>query len=326
MKKVKATLLKKIHGGQVCQIVGTAARLKIFDLFESNQPLSFDQIESNLPLSAPNLHRFLNALVHLNLLQETENQSYKMTEEGELLQSNNPQSLQKIAAYKGSPMVWGAMGKLYDGLMSGENPFQLAHNQLLFDYLDHNPEDFELFHSAMHFYEVNSSKQLLTQYDFSNITSLLDVGCGMGTFLNAIIDTHPHIKGAGFDLPKVVERAKGFTPHPLLSGSFFETIPQLFDAYVLRNILHDWSDEDAIRILKNIPSRILIFETVVKEKSRMGKFSDLSMFMLTNGGKERSLKDFEHLLSQSGFTIDQVYQSDSSSKTLIDAVKISHLS
>jgi hypothetical protein len=319
MNKKKADLLKKIHGGQVCQIVAATARLGLADLLKDEaKPLA--ELSSELEIPEDLLLRLVSSLTALFLIEEYDNK-YRLTEEGRYLISDSDDSLHAIAAYKGSPFVWRSLEKLAEGLKTGVSPFELAHGCDQFTYLSENPGEMELFQNAMDAYEKQSSKKILDAYDFSSIKTVLDIGGGTGSFLKTLINHSPHIKGALFDLPSVKpDRDLTFIP-----GDFFKSVPSGYDAYILRNILHDWSDSRCLTILENLrdslkpSSKILIFETLLdpSHKKRLGKFSDLSMFTLTPGGKERTLAEFEALLESACLQLWNVYRS-TGSKSIIE--------
>ncbi len=328
MKKAKSELLRKIHGAQVCQLVATCAKLKLADLIAEGKTRC-SELSQTLKIEADLLDRFLCALVHLNLLTQTESGEYGLSEEGTLLISTEEGSLQPIAAYKGSTMIFKALSYLHKGLLTGNSPFELAFGKDVFQYMEEDPDEFNTFHDAMHFYEKSSSRKLLDCYDFSPFSTLIDVGGGMGSFLSSIVERYPTIQGTNFDLPSVIRRAKEDNPNRLhyIEGSFFDPLPGSYDGYLMRNILHDWCDEKCLLILNNLRSsmpqnsKLLIFETVLRKDTghRMGRFSDISMFIMTPNGRERTLAEFEHLLTRSGFEMINTIHTKGSSKTIIEA-------
>lgn len=322
MKREKAELLKKIHGGQTCQIVATATRLKIFDtLYE--HPLSCDELSGHLHIESATLRRLLFALVALYLLETDQNGQFALTLQGRYLASQHEDSLHALAIYKGSPLLWDAQGKMYEGIRQNKSPFELHFGTDLFSHLSEHEEHMRLFQDAMDCYTTQSSSVLLETYRFDRYTSLLDIGGGRGTFLKKLQTIHPHIQGASLDLPQALRGIhSGITPIP---GSFFDSIPKGYDSYMLRNILHDWSDEKCIRILRTIrealteATPLLIIEALVEPttEKRLGKFADLTMFMMTPGGKERSLEEFESLFHESGLVLSETVRT-TGSKALIE--------
>ncbi len=323
MKKTKAEILKKIHGGQVCQIVSTAARLEIADHLDES-PLTPEELATKISVDCEALKRLLSSLAALHLLEEKE-EKLRLTDEGLHLRKSDPSSVHALAVYKGSPAVWGALGALCDGVRLGQSPFELAFGQDFFAYLAENEEAMTYFQNAMTRYVEESSTKILDLYDFSPFRRFLDVGGGSGAFAKLLVERAPHLKGAVFDLPSVVKTTQN-GDITFIAGNFFEAVPKGYDAYIMRNILHDWSDLKALSLLQSIhkacgnQSTLLIFETFYQKNStsRLGRFSDLAMFTLTPGGKERSFKEIETLLEEAGFQVTRTYQT-TSAKSLVEA-------
>lgn len=330
MKRAKVELLKKIHGGQTCQIVATAARLGLFDAFK-DESLSIQKLSTLLEVNQKPLKRLCKSLVALYLLEEPVQNHYRITEQGKYLNSSHPDSIKDIAIYKGSPLIWNALGLLYEGIRSNRSPFELAFETDLFTHLNQTPDHLEIFQKAMSQYVHQGSKSILNCYPFHKITTLVDLGGGLGDFLSVLSEKYPHLDLTLFEMPHVlslVKKSQKTFKFSQIPGSFFESIPPGFDAYLLRNILHDWNDEQCIKILSNIrktmpkSARILLLESILPENSnsRLGKFADISMFVLTPGGKERSESEWRELVDRSQLSIAEIYKT-TGSKAIIELKK-----
>jgi len=160
---------------------------------------------------------------------------------------------------------------------------------------------------------------MLGAYDFSRFRSLVDVGGGNGQNLVAILDRHPALQGILFDLPAVAERARTLVERAGLSsrcriegGDFFSRVPAGADAYVLRHVIHDWQDPEAVAILRACReamgpgSRILVIETVLPPGNApsFGKWLDLMMLLV--GGRERGRDEYERLFAEAGLRLNRV--------------------
>jgi hypothetical protein len=144
------------------------------------------------------------------------------------------------------------------------------------------------------------------------------VGGGYGVFLNHILAAMPKLEGVLFDQPQVVARANDFLKGDvaartkIVAGSFFDGVPEGCDAYVLRRIIHDWEDPDAVKILSNVRRAInadgtlLLLEGLVDSPSQPVGLGDLMMLVL--GGRERTEAEFRSLLQLAGFSLDRVVQ------------------
>jgi hypothetical protein len=114
-----------------------------------------------------------------------------------------------------------------------------------------------------------------------------------------------------------------------VGGNFFQSIAAQGDAYVLAHIIHDWSDEKALKILNNLQQvmpahgKLLLVETVLDAQSPqfpMGTLMDLNMLVMTEGGRERTEAEFAALLTQAGFRLTRVVPGTGHT-SLVEAVK-----
>ncbi|KAK6805992.1 hypothetical protein RDI58_003777 [Solanum bulbocastanum] len=150
---------------------------------------------------------------------------------------------------------------------------------------------------------------------FKGIESLVDVGGGNGTTLGMLVKAFPWINGINFDLPHVVSVASPCHGVVHVEGDMFHCVPKAQAAFLMW-VLHDWSDEECIQILKKcieaIPKdtgKVIIVEAVLdenigKEKGLkdVGLMLDMMMLAHTTNGKERTAKEWAHILSAAGFS------------------------
>jgi 16S rRNA G1207 methylase RsmC len=164
------------------------------------------------------------------------------------------------------------------------------------------------------------SAAVLAAYDFSDCQRIVDVGCGNGTLTTAILQAYPHLTSTLFDLPHVIEQARGVVQAEgfgdrcdFAAGDFFESVAPQGDVYILKNIIHDWSDDRSIAILKNCrqampdTGRVLIIEMVVQpgNEPSPAKMFDITM-MVAEGGQERTETEHEKLLQAAGLKLSRV--------------------
>ena len=163
-------------------------------------------------------------------------------------------------------------------------------------------------------------KAVLEAYDFSGIQTLVDVAGGHGRLLTAILDANPAVHGILFDLPHVVEGAKENeqitavgSRVELKSGDFFVDVPAGADAYIMKHIIHDWDDEKALTILRNIKrvmkpgGRVLLVEAVITPANEQdfGKLLDIEM-LVSPGGKERTAVEYKELFARAGLSLTRI--------------------
>jgi hypothetical protein len=166
-----------------------------------------------------------------------------------------------------------------------------------------------------------SIEPVLSAVDFSSYPVIADIGGGEGLLLSSILYKSGNAKGILFDLPEgmnhpetISERFSVTDRMQVIPGSFFTSAPGGADVYLLKNIIHNWSDEECITILKNIRSvmpahgKIMIIEMILDEDNTasFGKLIDLQMMVFMEAGKERTRKEFESLLDNAGLRIQRI--------------------
>ena len=162
---------------------------------------------------------------------------------------------------------------------------------------------------------MGSAHAVLAGYDFSGIQKLVDVGGGQGQLLAAILKQYPTMQGILFDAPPVVATAPAVLAAngvaercAIVGGDFFVSAPAGGDAYILKHIIHDWSDDECLTILGHCHAvllaggKVLIAEMIVPEPNVPGvsKFLDLEMMLWVSGG-ERTASEYQRLLERAGF-------------------------
>jgi hypothetical protein len=223
-----------------------------------------------------------------------------------------------FAILQGEDWNWRGSGQLIHTVRTGEPAFEMVHGMNLFEFLQRNPTDGELFNRAMTNYSLAAIPAIVAAYDFSNIKKLVDVGGGYGSLLAAILKANPTLQGALFDLPAVVKGAKDALAGAqnraeLVAGDFFASVPSGADTYILKNVIHDWDDDRASKILHNVAlamapaAKVLIVDMVVPAGNEPGpaKLVDMQM-IVTTGGKERSEAEFRELLSSARLKLTRV--------------------
>ncbi|KAL1830382.1 hypothetical protein ACET3Z_000033 [Daucus carota] len=206
--------------------------------------------------------------------------------------------------------------RLKDALLEGGIAFNKAHDGMhAFEYPAIDSRFNDVFNQAMYGHTTIIMKKILQVYTgFEEVTEIVDVGGGTGATLAKIISKYPRIRGINFDLPHVIKNAPPLAGVDHVGGDMFESVPK-GEVIFMKWILHDWSDEHCLKLLKNcynaLPEsgKVVIVESVVPEYTNAGSSSelrntlsaDLIMLAINPGGKERSIKEFEALAKESGF-------------------------
>ncbi|PON78922.1 O-methyltransferase COMT-type [Parasponia andersonii] len=204
--------------------------------------------------------------------------------------------------------------ELKGAILEGGIPFNRAYGMHAFQYPGLDSRFNQVFNKAMYNQTTLVIKKILEVYKgFEDLKQLVDVGGGLGVTLSQITSKYPHIKGINFDLPHVIEHAPSYPGVEHVSGDMFESVPS-GDAIFLKWILHDWSDEHCLKLLKNcykaIPEngKIIVMEaflpTVPETTSGDKAISEMDVLMMTQnpGGKERNEKEFLALANGAGFS------------------------
>ena len=194
----------------------------------------------------------------------------------------------------------------------------------MFPYLQENPEQAANFDQAMLNVHGQETQAMLRAYDFSGIRTLADIGGGNGSLLCATLSRYSELKGLLYDMPSVIERASRSIESAglggrcqIVGGDFFRAIVGGADAYLLRHIIHDWDDEKASLILRNVRQamsggKLLLVEHVIPEDNQpfFGKLLDLTMLLLP-GGQERTEEEYRRLFNRAGFRLKRIVPTDS---------------
>jgi len=215
---------------------------------------------------------------------------------------------------------WTVVGELKYSVQTGKSAVRKLFGQPAFEHIGSNPEMNRLYNKAMNNTSDLISLAALSAYDFSSIKCLADIGGGTGRLMASILQRYPRMRGLLLDFDYVVAAAQevmsayGVSERvEIVSGSFFEKLPGKCDAYILKNILHIFGDEEATRLLKNIReavkpgTRIFILEMLLGKanKPAYGKMFDLQMLVGPVGARERTLEQYKSLLEDSGWYFKQ---------------------
>jgi hypothetical protein len=312
----RAKVADLIMGFVPAQAVAVAAELGIADLV-AREPMTAEQLAAVTHSHPRTLFRLLRYLASIGIFHADENNRFSLTPMASLLRSDMQDSMRSMARIMGraGPLT---SNHLIDAVRSAKYPFQEAFGKPLFAYLNEHPEEAQLFDSAMNGFHGGETEAMLEAFDFAGISTLADIGCGNGSVLTATLNRHPKLHGLFFDQRHVIERtrpgidAAGVADRSrLVSGSFFESVPDGADAYLLRHIIHDWNDEASLRILRNIrdvtpqTGRLLIVEMVIPEGNdpSIAKNFDMVMMLFPPDGLERTEDEYRKLLRAGGFEI-----------------------
>jgi hypothetical protein len=265
-------------------------------------------------LNAQALHRVLRSLCNHGVF-EHDGERFAHNAASRLLRSDAPGSMRSLCRMMGLKVHWDAYRELDVSVRTGQPGISAVVAGGLFGYLRAHPEEATLFHEAMAGKAFTQIAPILEAYDFSGFGTIGDIGGGLGHLLTAVLERTPKARGVLFDLPQVVEHArKGANPRvSYVGGDFFKDPIPSCDAYMMMTVLHDWSDDESVTILKNIQAnaprtaKILILEGVIRPAARNDFLLDLDIEMLAmTTGRERTREEWTAVISGAGMQLARV--------------------
>lgn len=314
-EEISATvsLFERATGFMASQAIYVAAKLDVAGVLEDG-PKELDALADACQANAEALYRLLRALTSIGLFSEIEPKCFAMTPSAMPLLRDVPMSLRPYLLLLGDPAWWNSWGDLDVSIKTGSASFDRLFHMDFSEYLEIHPELSHHFNQCMSSLSQSHNSAILQSYDFCPFSHIVDVGGGQGALLLSILQANPESQGTVFDLPHVIESHPAPPSHMASrlhyeAGDFFQQVPMGADLYILKQIIHDWSDADAVRILQHCKtamptdSRLLIIDTAIDAEnvSSINYFFDLHMQVTAPGAKERTRDEFEELLTIAGF-------------------------
>jgi len=326
-------LLSLVAGEWITRSIYTAAELDIAGYLMEG-PKNVRELAKATETNEEHLYRLLRLLASQGIFQEGENRIFTNTKASEFLAKDHQLSLRSLVLFYKEEMSQ-SWSQLSDCIKEGKPAFDLKVGKSAFNYFRENPKAAAHFNAAMKEKSKTVIASCIKSYDFSKFESVYDIGGGTGHFLTALLKTYPNMYGTLYELPEVISAAKtsivNFERCTLLSGDFFQKIPEDGDAYLLKSVLHDWTDKAAVKILKKCheamkdEARLLIVEPFMNSANQKDAAKIMDVYlMVTTGGRERTLQDFRNLLEQAGFSIVSTTPTDTEFY-IMEACKITPL-
>ncbi|KAL4289695.1 hypothetical protein GQ457_14G022010 [Hibiscus cannabinus] len=299
-----------------------AVDLGIPDIIHNHgNPMTVSELVAALPTLNPtkarNVYRLMRILVHSGFFAQqklshgVQEDGYVLTDASRLLLKDNPLSVTPFLKVMLNPIItkpWDILGPWLQN--NDSTPFDTAHGKPLWDYACHVPKLGHLFNEGMASDARLVGSVLIDKCkgSFEGLDSLVDVGGGTGTLAKAIADAFPHLECTVFDLPHVVAGLQDSGNLKYVGGDMFEDVP-VADAVLLKWILHDWNDDECVKILKRCKEaiseqdkgvvkkkKVMIVDMVVMEKKKVNDesfnlmetqlFFDMLMMVLQTGSFE----------------------------------------
>ena len=303
------------------QSLYAAAKLGIADLLNAGLGTA-SSLAAHLKVNEQALLRLMRFLASQSVFEETGDGAFANNEVSHYLRSGVCGSLRSFVIMRGSNMFFAPFGEILYCVETGKSAREKLYGKNGFEQLRDDPEMAVIFDDAMSNLSEWIGPAIASAYDFGAWESLMDVGGGNGALLAAILEAHPALHGVLADLPSVIDRAerRGYFRGELKGRcklqtcDFFQEVPAGCRAYVMKNVIHDWDDEHAHRILVNcrqaVPDNgaLLLAQWAIPDANLAspGRFADIAMMVFT-GGQERGIDEHRALLASARFSLSRVF-------------------
>jgi hypothetical protein len=304
-------MMQMLTGSWVTQIAGAVATYSIADHMAKG-PATAEQISTIEGIDPIAAFRLLRACAALGLVT-FDGQMFTRTPLLGTLRRNVPGSLHSLAIAWSSPGHWLPWSRFLDAVRTGESQTVPALGSKIWDYYAQNPEEGEAFTRAMHGFTSGIAQEVARVVDASTATLAVDIGGASGTLVHSLLMANSQLHGIVLDLPDVVPSATASASvlglaerSKALAGDFFTYVPEA-DIYLLKHVLHDWDDGEAVQILKRCRDamrsggRVIVIEMLLGEigEPELLPLMDLNMMVMLTG-RERTLTEYRALLEDAG--------------------------
>jgi hypothetical protein len=307
-------LARSLEGALTYRCLSVVAELGVADAL-ADGALPLDELAARCGADPLTLGRVLRLLAPSGVFHEGPPVVFALGPLGHGLRSGVPGSVRDRLRAAWQDLAWSAYGALPAAVRTGRSAFDLAFGMPVFDYFAVHPEYGAAFDRAMARVSAPEDAAIAAAFDFSAARRIVDVGGGRGGLLRAVLARHPQATGVLLDRTGVIADvdAASFPAGRLAvqAGDFFASVPPGGDLYLLKRILHDWSDADAIGILRNIRAvlgaggqGVLVIEAILGDGNEPDpvKVQDINMLALTPG-RERRRDEFNVLFAAAGLRL-----------------------
>jgi hypothetical protein len=275
----------------------------------ADDPRELVDVAHEVGADAGGLARIVRHLVSLGVFECRAGRIWH-NDASRLLRTDDPGGLAPLIRMMALPVIWRSFGNLEEAVRTGRPGTTFLDPDGFFAYLDAHPDESEVYDQGMTAMTVRRIARMVPHYDFSPYALIADIGGGRGHLLRAVLERTPAARGVLFDRARVVEDLATDPRIAVRSGNFLTDALPTADCYLLSNVVHDWSDQDAVTILTAVraaassSSVLLLFEFVVPEDASEFEASDIDVSMLALvGGRERTLAEYADLLHQAGWLV-----------------------
>jgi hypothetical protein len=313
------TLRQMALGYIVSRSISVVAELGIADLLKDGAKTA-EELASATGANQNILYRILRILAGEGVFKEGANRSFSLTPLSQALRTDAADSVHAYIVMK-HELEFPPLMDIMHTVRTGEPAFVETFGKPAFEFLKENPGPAARFHAAMAAGHGDEDGAIAEAFDFSGVNHVIDVGGGNGSLLSALLGRYDHMTGTLLELEPAITAAQSGAGGPLprcelVAGNFLEEVTSGGDAYILKKIIHNWSEDAAITILRNCRNamneggKILIIETLVgpANESTWGKMQDFTMLLVFKGGMERTTEEYAELLGKADLRLDHVQE------------------
>lgn len=308
------SMMSTITGFWVSQMTAALAHLEVAEhLYDG--PKSASRIAELAGSDPDATFRLLRAAVDPGLVRhDPGTDRFASTPLLDRLRASAPDSLRNVAMVWNAPLHWQAWGRFTECVRTGEDQVTAAVGRPTFDHLAEHPEEAEWFSRAMAELSLPTIREAVRAIDAVPGTTIVDVGGATGAFVLAMLGAHPGTDGIVLDLPHVTAAAEqeidaqGMQDRcEAVAGDFFVEVPEA-DLYLLKFVLHDWGDDDCVRLLRRCREamrpggRVVVVDMLTGTPDDPGTAAlmDLNMLAIAPGAREHDLADVDRFLAAAG--------------------------
>lgn len=318
MNPLRNDMLQLATGYWLSKALYCAAKAEVAERLEGG-PRPVAELATAAGVQADALHRVLRALASVGIFEELAPREFGLTEKAQFLRGNHPESVKHFALMVGGDL-FEAWSDLYHTLETGQSAVEKRFGRDFFAEIAQDLQKSTLFDRAMQEIHGSETALMLEHFDFARFETVLDVGGGNGSTVCGLLHDQPALRAQLFDLPHVIENARRFVAEvgfaervEFLPGDFFKQIEGNSRCVILRHVLHDWNDEQAVTILRNAKAALapggslLVVEKVITPGNAPEFAKLLDLNMLAIGGKERTEAQYRELFQRAGLELHKLH-------------------
>jgi len=302
------TLIQMAGGYCVNRSLHVAANIGVADAL-GETPKTAQQLAEETGTNPDALGRVLRLLSAHGVFKK-EGERFAHSPASQLLRMDHPQSMRSLVRMLGMPLFWAAFGELEHTVRTGQPSLDKLVPGGFWAYLAKHPDAAKIFNEAMTGKAHGQVAGVLNTYSFKTFKLVADIGGGQGHLLRGVLEATPGAKGVLFDLPHVIQNASAIASErlKLQAGDFFKDALPAADAYLMMEVIHDWSDEESVAIISAVRraapahAKLLLIESIVPDDPGpdWSKMLDVNMLTLLTG-RQRTSAEYAKVFEAAGF-------------------------